>query len=526
MAINGEQDQLKKQQGDQQTLGSGPAPTANSGRVASYSTGSPGASAPQGSGRFTNLKNYLGANQGAGEQLGSKITSNISKGVDKTEKQATTQAGQISQNINAEKERLNQGNTFNTQLQDQQTDGASAIYNDQGQRDQFGKLLTNQNVAGGLQTQAQTAADQASAGFNTAQGQINNLGTEQGRFSLLQQAVKQPGYTTGQQRLDQLFLQAGNPNQLVQNQRDLNKTLATKGTDLTNQFTDIGSQLGAVNTQADEMSKLLGGTLGTQTSNLTQAQIAEAQGLNTSNAANNATIEQFFKNGYGSLSPEQQQYVDSQMSGGLDKVTRTYNVLSDPNAYKNYTTQGSTNLTGKDVLDTNEFNRYQSLAGLAGTPAAQQMYTQAGAGATQAGIQGGKLQQDIASAKTALEQQLNRNATSSIKQGNIGGQFYNDITPGLSPIKADISASANFLDLLNQYGGNPANNGINVTGQYQSQMGALPGTPGFATNTNASYDAAQTQKYQQDAQQKLLQQYMDELNAAGYNNYLGGVKPV
>ena len=80
-----------------QPIGMGGAQGGAAGRVASFSSGQ---QQTPGSGRFTNLQKYIGANQGAGRQLQNRIGTNVERGVEKTEKQATTQAGQIAEQVN------------------------------------------------------------------------------------------------------------------------------------------------------------------------------------------------------------------------------------------------------------------------------------------------------------------------------------------------------------------------------------------------------------------------------------------
>lgn len=529
MATNAEQNQLKKAQdsgeGEPQAPGTGAStPSAPASRVAGFSSGQQPTS--QGSGRFTNLNKYVNANQGAGDQLGSKITSNIDKNVQKTQKEAQTQAQGVASAVQAEKDRLAQGSTFNQQLQNQNEDQASQIYNDEGNRSRFSNLLNNQNVATNLKTQAQTAGDKATAGFNSLGQQVQNLGTEQGRFNLLQQSVKQPGYTTGQQRLDQLFLQTGNPNNLVNSQRQLQGQVNTAGQNLTNQFTDLGSQIGQVGTQAEDVSKLLGGTLNTQTQNLINAQQAQAQGLNTSNAAGNAALKTYFTTGYGSLTPEQKATIDPLLqSGGLTNQTRTYNVLQDPQSYQNYITQGRTNLSQGDVVDQSELNRYNSLFGLAGGTGTKAFNAVGDAGPA-ASLQGEKLLGDINTAKSGFYNALNQNATG---QGSA-----RNVTPGFGSSEFAVDNAANFQNLFNQYdAGTAANslagiNNTNYNGAFRNNQGnsftfngaadprgQLGGNAGNLLNTTVDQASGQ-------AREQLLQQFLAQLDSGGYNKLLGG----
>ena len=523
MATNAENSQLKKatEGGVSGSMapstGASQAPEASQSRVANYSTGSTLGPSSQGSGRFTNVKNYINANQGAGDQLGSKITGNVEKGLGKTEKEQATQASNIASNIQAEKDRLAQGTQFNQQLQDQSNNGAQAINNDAAQKQAFQNLYNNQNNANALATQAQSQADAATSAYNQLGQQINNLGTEQGRFALLQQAVKNPQYTQGQQRLDQLFLQTGNPNQLAQAQRDLGKQAQTSAQGLTNTYNTLGTDITGVGTQAADVAKMLQGTLGSETQNLINAQTQEAQGLNTSNAAANAALQTYFTNGYDTLTDDQKALINPLLqSSGLNSGMRTYNILNE-GKYNNYLNQGSTNLTGADVLDQNEFNRYAALSGLAGVEPS--LFTQAGTGGTQAGIKGQNLISDAQAARTALEQQLNRAATVGTNSG---------------------TANANLLNLLNYLEGNKSYNVNTSAGMGSLTPITFTGAANGYGKENVSLLQNQKSPYGQNtdigriygndgdynqAVKQLIEKYMSELNTAGYNNTLGGVDP-
>lgn len=524
MAINAEQNQLdqanKQNEANSQsspTTGGGAASTTTSGRVASFSSGAPQQGA-SGSGRFTNIQKYLGANQGSGEQLGSRITGTIDKKLDKTTKEADTSS--IGKAVNAEKIRLAEGTQFNDQIKQDPTQ----IANDTAAKDRFGNLLNNQNVASGLKTQAQTASDQANSQFNQLSQQIQNLGTEQGRFNLLQNTIRSPQYSTGQQRLDQLFLQAGNPNQLVQSQRDMSRNLNATRDQFGNAIQGLNTQISDADKQAAEVSAMLGGTLGTETQSLIDAQNKQARDLNTNNASANSAIEQFFASGYGTLNNTQKQLVDSMLSSGqLSAGMRTYNVLSDPGSFRNYVTSGSVNNTGADVLDANEYSRYNALYNLAGGTG-DKVYAQAGTGGSQANIKANELSSAIQNARSNLENSLNTGVTSN----NYGSYV----------------ANANLLDLLkyqenrNQFGTStngwgtgeivPINvnstingSGVPVTAHNQTGMGSniyydQLGRTIYpdAGNSGANY-----------AVDQLIRDYLNRINSAGYNNGLGGVTP-
>lgn len=550
MATNAEQNQLKQAQDKQQNqqavpgTGAGQAQQGAS-RVAAYSSGAQ--STTPGSGRFTNLKNYVNANQGAGQQLGSQITSGIDKNVQKTNKEATSAASNIANVVNAEKERLAKGTTFNQQLQDDKQDGASQIYNDQTARDEFGGLRTGQNQAAQLGTQVQSAGDALASGVNNLNQQVGNLGSERGRFALLQQTVKNPNYTQGQQRLDQLMLQAGNPNELMQSQRDLQKRVQQMQSGAQAQFQDLGTQAQGIGTQAEEVAKMLTGTLGQQTGKLVDAQTQEAQQFNTGNAAANAALQRYFTGGASTLTPEQQELINPFLQqANLTTGMRTYNVLKDPGSYQKYLNQGATNLTGQDVVDQNELNRYQSLYNLAGATG-NQAFTQVGKGNVGAGIKE-DLSKDIGTAEQKLGALLNKDYSKTV----VGGTFNKarnkdtiDYLPNNAWYGGNVKANANFSNLLDAYNKNPNDknsllNLIDTSGDITRHNVKYYGGSGQEVSPSMSFmgssdaravitddaSAADTKVAQDNARKALYQQFLDQIIAQGYQNGLGGVTPV
>lgn len=520
MAINAEQNQLKQaNQGDQQQTGAGATQAPSTSRISDYSSGA--SPATQGSGRFTNLKKYVNANQGAGEQLGSKISGNIDRNVEKTNKEATSAAGNVANAVNAEKDRLSQGNQFNQQLQDQSENGAQAIYGNEENKTRFSNLLNNQNIASNLSSQAQTASDAANRGLNAANQQVQNLGTEQGRFSLLQQSVKSPQYTQGQQRLDQLMLQAGNPNQLVQNQRDLQGKVQNYGSAIANQYGDIGSQIGQVGTQAQDISKLLGSTLGSETQNLVNAQNTEAGNLNTQNALANSALETYFTNGSSALTnPAQKAAMDQMLaSSGLTQGMRTYNVLKDPGSYQNYIDNARVNLGSQDVLDANELARYNALYGLSGGTGDRAFLDQVGDRGPAAGI------------KSSLGTDISKSADDFRKQMNQQYTFNPNAGSGITS-----NAQTNYLDLLSYLeAGKTGSESVDGESPIYQTNGPkatkdwdiYSGNRGVGSNYLAPWDASlggNTRGYAgNNAITNLYNDFMKRISESGYTNNLGGV---
>lgn len=500
------------------TGGAGPATQQGAGRLAQYSTGS---QPSKGSGRFTNLQSYIKANEGAGQQLGSKIGTGLEKEVKKAGD--TSQAQSIGQQVQAEKDRLAQGQQFKNQLGEET--GAQNIVGNQQTAQQFSNLLNNQNVASNLMQQTQQAQTQQNIGLQQAQQNVQQLGTEAGRFNLLKSAVKNPTYTAGQQRLDQLFLQAGSPQQLVEKQRALTGQIGQTGKQLENLYGQLGTDIGAAGTQAEEVSKMLRGELGTQTTNLTEAQRAEAEQINKQNVLRNAALETYFKSGLmGVQDPEQQKYIQDMLeSGGLQSGMRTYNVLKEPDAYKKYATLGGVGYKAADVLNEQEFQRYEALRKLAEAQGPGE-FTGAGTGGVTTDFRGQQLATDIQGARSALEQEL--------------------AAANLTKQRGAVTTTSNLMDLLKyQEGQNFGQNlqagpGANYVPIYQNWNADRPAYMSTAyTQENPYYQyhqagnvapwqqniAADASSYVNANTQEIIQEYLNRLNQAGYDNRLGGV---
>lgn len=182
------------------------------------------ASAPrQGSGRFTNIQKYIQANlpqqgqQGLGERIGEKIqtqASDVRKGIEQAR-------GQFSQQLAPEQQRLaGASQAIQSSIQTAQQN-PNQLSPEMLQQFQMLREGTQQGPsefnASPLQQQQQALAQQAA-----------KTRTEADRFGLLRQYFGQPTYTRGQQRLDQLLLQAS-PGSLRQLQMGAQQ--ASKGTE-------------------------------------------------------------------------------------------------------------------------------------------------------------------------------------------------------------------------------------------------------------------------------------------------------
>jgi hypothetical protein len=146
---------------------------------------------------FTNIRNILNANQGAGAQIGNNIANSVSNqagrlqgSVDANQADFTNQA---QQNFNT-----NQGNITNANNAVNTTNSDDTYYTN------IGKALSTSQYTGpqGL-TNAQNLQNQAS-NLNNVGGLLN---TTNGQGSLIRSYAATPGnYTRGQQALDSMFL--------------------------------------------------------------------------------------------------------------------------------------------------------------------------------------------------------------------------------------------------------------------------------------------------------------------------------
>lgn len=194
-------------------------------RTATNSSGLP---STQGSGRFQNLQKYIQANQGAGQQMASKLsnatnqdissfnqgfgakTKEVGEGVSQARNLFDTQGEAYKSQLGAYQQGLN---TFKDMADRDQFDTTAADITAFTKSPQFGQFQTLQQGLGLNEDQLQQAQGLAR---QLQQDTLTNLGnkyqdiqTEQGRYNLLQQATPTFGQkaTAGGNRLNQLFFQ-------------------------------------------------------------------------------------------------------------------------------------------------------------------------------------------------------------------------------------------------------------------------------------------------------------------------------
>lgn len=485
-------------------------------RVANYSNGtSPNSS---GSGRFTNIQKYIGANDGSGQYLTNRISNNLTN---QTNNYADSKdLNTINQNVSAAQGNVAKAGTYAQQLGTDPTQ-ITANAND---TTNFQNLYNNVGQSGDLRTQAQNLQAQKNTDYNSLTGNINNLGSENGRFQLLQNTIKTPGYSAGQQQLDQLMLQSATPagylNSVQQQLANQANTAHTQqGTDFTNALNSINT----LGTDEGNAYTTLHGAWDDANTNFNDSIQKQLTDLNTTRAANATALTQGLSNGFNTLTDDQKKYMLSQINGaGLNLNSNTYNLL-DGKGYNNYITTGTqlNNAAGgnfdHDVFNQNQLNQYDSLATLAGLNDNQRLYNAVGNSGVDSGLKGTQLSADINSAKTALQQALNHNYTNDYYSG---GQY-----------ASGNNTTANGLDFVNWLEGNK-NNG---TGYYYSPDQTMTGVvshpdfgndyaaPVYQTNNgHTDYTAQDGMTYAgNESGINVLDQIYSQLANAGYFDALG-----
>lgn len=192
--------------------GAGASPSANAGGASATPAGTS-------SGRFQNLQGYLKANAGynQGQGLAGQVGTSLS-GQEQNQEQNIGQEQQRVQSQATAAGQPYQSDTLNQYAQQAYADPTKV------NQAQWAQYYGGQYAA----PAAYDASGQLQQGQQNFQAQTGLVGTEPGRMQLLQQLYNTPGYSVGQQNLDNLLLQS-QPGQLSQ---------------LQSQAGQLGSQLG------------------------------------------------------------------------------------------------------------------------------------------------------------------------------------------------------------------------------------------------------------------------------------------
>lgn len=221
-------------------------PTLGGDRGAGFSTGmNPNPAAPKGSsGRFTNLKKYLEANQQGSQNIADRMGSSVDKSFNEYQNQFTGKVGDVNKTIGDTQSRFdtegsqfkNAFGTINNELNTFQSMDNRGDF-DKGQQSLFdfnknyGNKFTELRTGLGLNEDQLKQSEGMIKAMNDqrlaqAQRESQGIQTEQGRYGILKQAQPKFGnYGSGQARLDQLLLQ-GNPGAMGNLQSTFNQNLS------------------------------------------------------------------------------------------------------------------------------------------------------------------------------------------------------------------------------------------------------------------------------------------------------------
>lgn len=213
MAVEKELEEQETPRSASEPLEASSTPLAQSGG-ASGGAGTPASAATASPSGRPNIKQYLQANQGAGQSLASGIQQRYGQDAEQFKQKVGDAETEFNKSTDPLNKKLGEegDSTIKTSFQD-----PSKLLNQQGLLDQnnaqaqeFTKLRT-----GGYQQDIDNVAGQFGQQKAQLQNQLGNLNqqadfakSDQGRFQLLKQAFGSPTYSRGQQKLDQLFLQA------------------------------------------------------------------------------------------------------------------------------------------------------------------------------------------------------------------------------------------------------------------------------------------------------------------------------
>ena len=323
---------------------------------------------PASSGQFTNVRNFLGANVGAGERLASKTAEGVQRGVG----QATQQVGQfgqkIGQAVGQEEQRVSQADQVRAGIeaitkpqQTQQQEGATvpnpfALVEDGTQFDQARQLITGQTKVADITQQKQQLGAQAQSGLTQAGQQVGQLGSESGRFNLLRRAVGGPMYSRGMSGLDNLLLSTEGGATLAQAQRQAGAELGQAGSQLGTQIDQFGNRLTSVDEQARNISKELQDQLTSGITGLESTFEERLKQQQATNAEERRLLETLVKN------PSALSIVERDQASKL--LERTGLSLGQQTFGANLNITGDTTLNRSQVISQEEAARLNALSKL------------------------------------------------------------------------------------------------------------------------------------------------------------------
>jgi len=339
----------------------------------------------KGSGRFTNLQKYIQANQTGGQRIAGTIGQNISQDINAERMQSEENLGRIREGIQQAQNVAQQGSQFLGDLRGigrniQAGTGADQFNNrpqDFGiqqftQDPNFGQF---QNIQAGrginenlLQNKQMDLTNSGQRFLGESQDALQRLGTEGGRFGLLKQTfggAAQPQYTTGQQRLDQLFLarQGLQPLQEqvrgdVRDAREILRQAAQTGTQVGNLKTQEQQLMSDIAQQSASNEQGYLDMLGSYIPEINRQRQEEFQDLETALASYRPAPS-------GQLSPGLS--LDQLRRLGVTGEMGAFDVLENLKGAADVATRGRDAQTFRDVATQGDVDRFAGLAQIAGS---------------------------------------------------------------------------------------------------------------------------------------------------------------
>lgn len=373
MAVALDEDNTNQEEG-QESLGGGtdstPSPKAGAsvppmGGNAPMTAPGAGPAPRQGSTTRPNIRQYVNANQGAGQQIASGIQQKGQEQLDQFGQSVNKSSQNLQATANPLKQQLGQEGSQKIQ---QAFKDPSAILSNQDQLQQFQTLRDKSANIGAYGEAAQNETTGLQGQFGKLENQAKAAGTETGRFQLLREAFGQPTYNRGQQKLDQLLLQTDKSGAARNLQQNLGANKAAAAQQLQGFGTAAEQQQAELGTMADQRSQEIQKLFG-QGSTEGFDQDLSARGYSDIQQSAEQQMEQ--AKAQLAKNPELRSRLESgnitnadiQMLG-LNKGQNIYNL--DLGNYINQTDIDPESIDLASVTNPEEFARYRALQQLAG----------------------------------------------------------------------------------------------------------------------------------------------------------------
>lgn len=286
---------------------------------------------------YQNLDKYLNTNQS--QQFGQKVLGKVEGTVDTAKQNQAQAADQFK----------NQVNTANY-TPDQEKLNQTLASPEQGNPKDFQKWM-NQSYEGPKSlAEDQNSWNKYWSGTNQANTNAKMLGTEPGRFSLLDSYFGRPQYNFGEKSLDNLLVQQSGLGKQTRNLQNQATLLKSQGEEQAKNLQGVAAQRSA---QVDQSRNQVNDAFNQAETGIKDEIAKAVEQANLTRSSDQGAIRDAIANGYLS---------DDQLSRmGLSRGQKAYNLnLSD------YLNIDPSALTGEQVASDTQRSRINALAQLAG----------------------------------------------------------------------------------------------------------------------------------------------------------------